>query len=200
MLSRTSQSADRNLAHVTGELKDIRDVLDNTISAAAPEYRNYMKNYADASKEIDWKQALQDSENGLNQLKTLTPFQRMMRTIVEARQSPGNNPYKNIPDETMAQLWNLRDDLRRSATANDLARAKGSDTMQNLIDFAANAAKTGGRAAAHYGLFHMTGDLGANAILGALDYANMNRAKQKNINRAREMLNPNPLQYPLPEP
>jgi hypothetical protein len=63
-----------------------------------------------------------------------------------------------------------------------------------------NAAKIGARGVAHYGMYHLTGDLGANALMGMADFAAMNRLKQRNVNRAREMLNPNPLQYPPPEP
>jgi hypothetical protein len=200
MLSRTSTSEDKNLMHVSGELKDVRSVLDNVISAASPEYRTYMQNYANASREIDARSVLQDHENGLNQLKTYAPFQRMMMKIVEQRQAPGNNPYKNIPDETMAQLWNLRDDLRRVATTHELALTRGSPTVQNLVDLGLNAAKIGARGVAHYGMYHLTGDLGANALMGMADFAAMNRLKQRNVNRAREMLNPNPLQYPPPEP
>lgn len=200
MRSRASQAQDKNLTHVSGELGAISNVLDSAISAGASEYRTYMKNYADASRGIDELSVLQDHENGLNGLKTFTPIQRMMRKIVEARQAPGNNPYKSISDDTMARLWALRDDLRRSASAQDLARAKGSDTAQNAIDIAKNVLKAGARGAAHYGLYHATGDLGANALLGMGDMAAMRLLQQRNVKRAHEMLNPNPLQYPPPEP
>ncbi len=200
MMSKPSQAKDQNLVHVSGELRQIRDVLDRVIEAGAPGYRVYMDNYANASRRIDELEVLQGHENGLNGFKTLVPFQGMMRKIVEAREKPGNNPYKSISDTTMQQLWALRDDLRRAASADDLAKARGSDTMQNAIDVAKTVAKTGVRAAMHYGLYHATGDLGANAVLGMADMLNNQRLQAKTVRRAHEMLNPNPLHYPPPNP
>jgi len=39
----------------------------------------------------------------------------------------------------MDSLWNLRDDLRRSASAQELARTPGSDTAQNAWDMVKGA-------------------------------------------------------------
>lgn len=198
MRSKPSQAEDKNLIHVSGQLKDIRDVLDQVIEAGAPGYRTYMNNYANASQRINELETLQGHENGLNGFKTYTPFQSMMRKIVEARQAPGNNPYKSISDDTMSKLWALRDDLRRGASAEDLAKARGSDTLQNVFDMAKTVGKLGVRAGLHYGLYQMTGDLGANSVLGLADYLNSQRAQTRTVRRAREMLNPNPLRYPPP--
>jgi hypothetical protein len=198
MRSKPSQAKDQNLIHVSGELKDIRDALDKAIEGGAPGYRTYMDNYANASRRINELEVLQGHENGLNGFKTFVPYQAMMRKIVEAREKPGNNPYKSISDDTMAKLWNLRDDLRRAASADDKAKARGSDTMQNAIDVAKTVAKTGVRAAMHYGLYHATGDLGSNAILGLADMLNNQRLQAKTVRRAHEMQIPNPLHYPPP--
>jgi hypothetical protein len=73
-------------------------------------------------------QALQGFENRLYDTQNRMSYakvQSMMRQVVDSRAAPGLNPYKSIPDETMSQLWNLRDDLRRSASAQELARTPG---------------------------------------------------------------------------
>ena len=50
----------------------------------------------------------------------------------------------------MAGLWDLRDDLRRTASAENLARTPGgSDTTQNMFDAAKMAAKGAGSTILH---------------------------------------------------
>jgi hypothetical protein len=61
----------------------------------------------------------------------------MMREAVAARHPDAPlNPWQSLSDDQMSRLWALRDDLRRSASAEDLARASGSDTVPNAIDVA----------------------------------------------------------------
>src|SRR6185312_7992288 len=137
MTSRASQADDKNLTHVAAELTDIKQVLDGVIERGAPGYRQYMENYAAASRPIDAMQVLQQIEPKLYDTQgrmQLSRVQSAMRQIVTARAAPGLNPFKSIPDETMAQLWALRDDLRRVASAEELAKARGSDTAQNFMD------------------------------------------------------------------
>ena len=56
----------------------------------------------------------------------------------------------------MAQLWALRDGLRRVASAEDNARAKQSETTQNIVDTGWAAAKMVGRSVASDGLLELT--------------------------------------------
>jgi hypothetical protein len=93
----------------------------------------------------DIEPKLYDAQNRMGYNKVQT----MMRQIVDSRQAPGLNPFKSMPDDTMQQLWNLRDDLRRSASAQELARTPGSDTAQNAWDAVKGVGKKGAEIAAH---------------------------------------------------
>lgn len=139
-------------ARAEAQLLELRKALDDTIEKAAPGYRQYLENFAKASGPIDAMEFLQQFEPRLYDAQNRMQYsnvQRMMRQIVEARKAPGLNQAKSIPDEVMEKLWNLRDDLRRSASAQDLARAAGSDTAQNLGDSLRYVGKLATNAAAH---------------------------------------------------
>jgi len=142
MQSKASQADDPNLSHVAGQLRTINVALDQAIESGAPGYRNYMDNYAAAQRGIDQTEVLQGHEPGLyDQQNRITygNMHRMMSDIVEGRAAPGLNQYKSITDDTMDKLWNLHSDLRRSASAQELARAQGSDTAQNAWDMVKGA-------------------------------------------------------------
>lgn len=199
MLSKASQRKDPGLEHVSGEIRNLLPVIDGQIEAAAPGYRQYMDNYAQASRGIDEEQVLQDHKNGLfnsqNQM-TYNGVQRMMKNIVDARGATGLNPYKSISDDTMAKLWNLRDDLRRSASAQELARTPGSDTAQNTYDMlkrgALGAVRLGAHGVANY-VAPVLGSMAVNtgeAMLGASRAA---KAQRMGLSRALQNLNPNRL-------
>jgi len=128
----------------------------------------------------------------------------MMRNIVDARAAPGINPFKSIPDETMQRLWNLRDDLRRSASAQELARTPGSDTAQNLFDIM--------RGAAHGVAGHMVAHGAANALApgwgsvglaiakNAIAPARAAKLAKKQTARGLEMLHPSQEKFPARNP
>jgi hypothetical protein len=123
------------------ELLQLRDTLDGVIEASAPGFRQYLNNFAQASRPIDEMTILQefgprirDSQNRI----TYSSVQRMLKDIVEDRGARGVNPAQSISDETMGKLFALRDDLRRVASSEDLAKAKGSDTAQNALDMIKN--------------------------------------------------------------
>lgn len=200
--SKASQAEDKNLTHVSAELGEIIGAVDKAIEAGAPGYRQYMDNYAEASRLIDEQQVLQDHRNGLFDSKgrmTYNGVQRMMRNIVDARAAEGINPYKSISDETMAELWNLRDDLRRSASAQELARTPGSDTAQNLLDVAKRAGIHGVRLGAHAVANSFSPVLGSMAVTGvenALTARAAAKARQRSIEQGLRNLNPNRLLPP----
>lgn len=199
-----------NLKFITGQLSQVMDSLDQTIEKGAPGYQQYLTNFAEASRPIDSMQALQGFENKLYDPQgrmQLSRVQNMMKNIVDARAAPGLNPYKSIPDETMAQLWNLRDDLRRVASADELARAKGSDTAQNAMDIMKDLAKEGAgkiaQGAAHLGAATVSPGYGNVAVHWGNSLLNnmlSSRAQKKLQSRASEMARPNKPLNPLQSP
>lgn len=179
-------------------LLELKSTLDGVIEAAAPGFQQYLKNFSDASRPIDEMRVLQKHENklyaGPNSTMTFSRVQNMMRQIVDSRSAPGINPYKSISDETMGKLWALRDDLRRVASAEDLARARGSDTTQNLVDLA----RLGGTAVLHTGANLAFGPgLGSMVVQGG-KAAMAPFSTRRQIRRGMEMLRPT--QYQLKNP
>jgi hypothetical protein len=173
------------------------DVTDKAIEAAAPGYRQYMDNYAAASRKIDAMEALQSHREGLfdaGNRMGYAKFQTMMRNIVDRRQSEGLNEYKSITDETMDKLWAIRDDLRRSASAKELANAPGSDTAQNAWDAIRRAAGGPGAEAALHTLAAGVpgGNLAVSIGRSVLSPFMAARREQRGIARGLEMLNPPP--------
>jgi hypothetical protein len=121
-----------------------------------------------------------------------------MRDVIDARK-PGaaRSPFQDMTDEQMSKLQNLHDDLKRVASSEDLARAKGSDTAQSMFDAAGTAVK---------GLvvrgLNMAPVIGPAIRRGAEAYAPIAEARAKNALRQRgmEMLHPDPAKYPLRNP
>jgi hypothetical protein len=196
--------ADPANARVASTLKSIKASLDNVIEQAAPGFKNYLKNWAENSKRIDEMTVLQNHEKGLYDSQgrmTYNGVQRMMRNIVDARRA-GDLDYQSITPETMNKLWALRDDLRRSATAQELARTPGSDTGQNLVDAFKMYGKLAGKSAAYTAAGSLLGPaapLVMERIGAAVAPIRAARAQQKMTQRGMQMVNPqNPLQPPAP--
>lgn len=184
-------------------LQSLKNALDPQIEEAAPGFGQYLQNFRNASQRIDEMKVLQDHEAGLYDAQnrmTYARVQKMMRNIVDSRNAPGVNPYKSISDDTMGQLWNLRDDLRRSSSALELARANGSDTAQNAMDIAKQYAKYGGTLAVHAVANHIAPVAGSFVVRGvqqAYGVAKAARAARQMERRAQEILHPpNPLRDP----
>lgn len=187
-------------------LLKLKGVLDNeVIEPAAEGFQQYLTNHRLASIPIDEMTILQKHEPKLFDAQnrmTYNKVQTFMRQVVDSRQAPGVNPYKSISDTTMQKLWALRDDLRRSASAQELARTPGgSDTAQNMFDVLKGATK--GHAAT------MGATLIGNAIGGPVGGAvtglgksmleNMfsaRAARQANA-RGMSLLHPDPATYPM---
>lgn len=206
MRSKASQIDQPNLQHVSGELGDIIKATDAAIEQAAPGYRAYMDNFANASRRIDEMQVLQDHEPKLYDAQnrfSYAKFQAMMRQIVDARASRGINPYKSITPETMARLWNLRDDLRRMSKAGELGSAAGSDTAQNAFDMIKGAVGgQGGTIASTIAAGVLAGPIGAGVVGFGKDLIGSMLAKRtlrRQTARGMEILHPaSPLNDLLP--
>ena len=178
-------------------LLQMKQTLDGVIEAAAPGFGQYLKNFSEASKPIDTMRILQKHENGLYDAQGVMQHSRvqtMMRKIVDARQGPGMNPYKSIPDETVQQLFSLRDDLRRSASARDLANAPGSDTAQNMLGMLKSAASgTGGTVGATVAGHVLAGPIGGAALgfgKNIIDNLLSARTAKRQTQRGMQMLHP----------
>jgi hypothetical protein len=165
LLSKEGAATDPLSMRAKSALLQLRDTLDQAIEAAAPGFRQYLDNFSAASRRIEEMQVLQDHHPKLfmagNRL-SYAKFQQMMRQIVDSRMNADPiSPYKSISDETMVRLWRLRDDLRRSASAKELAAAAGSDSAQNIWSAARSAAGgMGGTAAAAIAGHALGGPLG----------------------------------------
>lgn len=208
MQSKAARAETPTLDHVTGQLGDIKTALDAAIEKGAPGYQQYLKNYADASRPIDTMQALQAHEPKLYDAQnrmTYSKVQTMMRQIVDSRGAPGLNPYKSIPDDMMLQLWNLRDDLRRSASEQELSRTAGSDTAQNAWDTAKDLGKLGATGVAHSVANYMSpgfGSMGLSIAKNALAPVFSARAGRQRTARGMAILraDPSQLRNPLDQP
>lgn len=195
-------------ARAQAALLSMKSALDEAIEPAANGFGDYLKAHSSAAKGIDEKTALQGFENKLYDAQnrmTYPKVQTMMRQIVDARQSPGLNKFKSITEDTMARLWALRDDLRRSASAQELARTPGgSDTTQNFLDVLKGVGKSGADMAAHGLIASHAGPLGNLVYHGAkhaLSSKLTARSAQKQTARGLELLRPKtPLHNPLAEP
>jgi hypothetical protein len=188
------------------QLIQLRDAIDAAMDpeslapgakAAAPGFRAVLARYAEDSRPIEAMRLLQEKEAGLFDSQNRMQYsrvQRLMREAVAARHSDAAlNPWQSLTEGQMDRLWALRDDLRRSASAEDLARATGSDSVPNAFD----ALKRYGSIAA-----------GATPILGPmvfraralLDPLIQRRVARQAQQRGMQMLYPDANRYPLRNP
>lgn len=209
LMSKEAGADDPKSMRAMANLGQLKATLDAVIEKAAPGFRQYLDNFAQASRRIDEMEVLQKHEPKLFDAQnrmTYNKVQTMMRQIVDSRQAPGINPYKSITDDTMARLWALRDDLRRSASAQELARTPGSDTAQNIWDAAKGVAGgMAGEAAIHGTANMLFGPLGSGvAAITKNVLGNMasGRTSRRQTARGMELLHPDPakLHNPLAGP
>jgi hypothetical protein len=205
MTSARAKADDRNLHAVAHDLNEVSGVVDKQIEDVAPGYQAMLDRYKDHSRAIDEMNVLQgatDKLRGPGQTLQYSDFQRFMKNVVDSRSTPSFdlNPYKAISDDNMMRLWNIRDSLRRSASAMDLARAAGSDTMPNIIDAMKAYGKLGGEGALHMVAGHLFGP-GGNIALGVLKNVGKTLAERRtmtlDMQRMNQMLHPSePLRTP----
>lgn len=182
---------------VRAQLLELKGSLDGVIEQAAPGFGQYLKNFTEASKPIDEMTILQEYAPKIRDTQgriTYSGVQRMMKDIVTAREGKATHPAQGISDDAMAKLWALRDDLRRVASAEDLAKARGSDTAQNFLDVAKSV---GGRAAGETAGLMASGVPGGSLVYGAINSVIRQNKLKRDVSRA---LNPdiNKLTPPAP--
>ena len=194
-----------NMHRVAHQLNEAAGGIDRQINNVAPGYDGMLAKYKEHSRAIDEMTVLQDMFDklrGTGQRFTYNDFQRFMKNVVDSRMTPSTdlNPFKAISDENMVRLWNMRDSLRRTASAKELAQAAGSDTMPNIIDSLKAIAKVGGMGAAHaYVAAHLGpgGNLALQSLMGLGKTLNERRTIRRGMNQMRGLMNPSePLRVP----
>lgn len=189
----TDESAQAQLAKK--QLIELRDTLDAAIEKAAPGFREYLAKYAEKSRPIDEMSYLIDASSDAmkNGKLTYSGVQRMLLNIVEDRNASYANPAQSITDETMLKLWALRDDLRSVASAEELAKARGSDSVPLGLDLIRNVGGKGLAEGAGYLASGMPGgSLFLGAIRSAMDRSKLNRDIDRALNYGVDRLRPPP--------
>lgn len=184
LLSKEGAKDNPSAIRATAQLLELKGTLDGVIETAAPGFRQYLNNFAEASRPIDEMTVLQeyaprvrDSQNRI----TYSSVQRMIKDIVEDRAAKGINPAQSISDETMNSLFALRDDLRRVASSDDLAKARGSDTIQNTMDLVKSV---GGKGLAESAGFLAAGMPGGSLVLNGITSAIRGNKLKGDVQRA----------------
>lgn len=214
LTSKDAQSTDRNLKRISGILGKVIETIDDQIEAAAPGYKAKLRDdYRTRSREIDAMEALNgerlnlfDSQNKPN----YNAVQRLMKRIVDARQSnDAYNPFTHVSQETLDQLWAIRDSMRRTAAVDRLGKPRGSPSSQNIGDALRMGAKAAATVAApavgavigNYILPGIGGQTGGIMAGAALNHLMSQRGLTQRLAQGRGMLNiPNRLGPQAPPP
>jgi len=190
---------------VQAALTRVKGMLAQQIDASAPGFAQAMKTYSDSIGPIRAAQDLNGRYSGLFDSRGYMNFNRfheLMKDVIHAGHPDApTNDLRGISDFQLQRLKDIHDDLKRSASAQDLAKAYGSDTTQNVMDIIKGVGQTAGslaiRAAAGYAL----GPYGpfavdaAGRIIGARRAA---AARAAGVARGQEILRPQNLPPPNP--
>jgi hypothetical protein len=130
---------------VQAALIRVKEVIDGQMEPAAPGFRKAISDFAAAQRSIEAAEALQKAESKLYDDQGRMQFSKMhalMKDVIKSRDPNAPlNPWQSLTEEQMIRLKSLHDDLQRVASAQDLAKAYGSDTAQNFMDAAKQAAQ-----------------------------------------------------------
>jgi len=190
-LSKEAAMDDPMVVRVRANLLALREVLDQRIEAAAPGFRQAINDFATESRPIDALEALQNAEKGLYGSDGRLQFskvQRLMREITYANHPDAPlNPWQSLTDDQIGRLFNLRDTMRRAASADDLARARGSDTAQNLVGIMKEYTKIGAG-----GVLHATPGVGhiVRGIQVGLEPILSVKRQRDQVTRGNRLLSP----------
>jgi hypothetical protein len=200
-LTSKRMAADDPALHFEGhQLRTVGDTLAAEIEKNAPGYNAMRATYREHAQRIEAMRILQEKTSSMLS-QTTTPlrfsdFQRFMKNVVDMRKTPSTdlNPYKSISEEQMDRLWRVRDDLRRVATASELARAPGSDTLPNVMDLLKRHIGPGAMHAVANYISPGWGTVALNTIQQVAAPHLAARAQAQSRARAQELLHPpNPL-------
>jgi hypothetical protein len=197
----------KSLGHpdVQASLERIKAVLDQTNEGVAPGFNKALANYAEAQRKIEANEVMQAAEKTLYDDKgrmQFSRFHKFMKDVITARDPrAGINPYKSLSPEQMGRLKSLHDDLMRVASAEDLARAAGSDTTPNLLDVVKQAAKGVTGTVVSGAIGHVVGGPAGALLSGVAQNRIASLFDKRAIRRAGEdmnqLLHPDPAKYPL---
>ena len=115
------------------QILQVRDELDKAIGKAAPGFQKYLSDYAESSGPVTSMKYLQglnltDAQGNL----TLPKVQNAIKTIAKQQAMPGKREADAVTEAQLGSLRSIRDDLLRQSNL-DLNKARGSDTVQNLM-------------------------------------------------------------------
>jgi hypothetical protein len=190
----------------------VKQAIDNAIEPVAPGFQQAIANYAEAQRAIEARETIQDIESKIYDSQgrmQFGPLHNEMKKAVAARDPQGQiSPYKSINEEQWTRLKNLHDDLMRVQNAQDLAKAFGSDTTQNLAGLLRKAWQGGvstlAGAGVGSGVAAVTGPI-TGTIAGATTAQMMQRlfsrgAQRRAVQDMNAMLRPDPAKYPVRPP
>ena len=189
---------------VQAALIRVKNAIDAQMEPAAPGFGDAIGNYARARQAIDANEALQKAEPKLYDDKgrmQYSRFHRFMNEVVQSRDPRAPlNPYQSFTDAQMNRLKSLHDDLLRVASAEDLAKAKGSDTAMNFMDAVKEAAQgVPGTLAAGVAGHVIGGPAGivmGPAIKQGVQGIFTRRAERAATEKMGRLLRPDPVRYP----
>ena len=189
---------------VQAALIRVKQSMDKAIEPAAPGFSQAIADYATARQAFDANEAMQKAEPKLYDDKNrmqYSRFHRFMNEVVQSRDPRAPlNPYQSFTDVQMARLKSLHDDLQRVASAEDLARAKGSDTAMNFMDAIKEAAQgVPGTLAAGVAGHVIGGPAGivvGPAIKQGVQGIFTRRAERAATEKMGRLLRPDPVLYP----
>jgi len=189
---------------VQAALIRVKAAIDGAIEPVAPGFTKALADYHTARSAFDVNEALQKWEpkliDGQGRLQ-YAPMHRMMNEIIQSRDPRAPlNPWQSMPEAQLNRLKSLHDDLQRVASAEELAKARGSDTAMNALD-AVKAAAQGlpGTVAAGVVGHIVGGPIGAAAGAAAKEGIQgvfTRRAERAATEKMNRLLRPDATQYP----
>ena len=130
------------------DMLEVRSEIDRAIEQAAPGFTQFLRFWEEASRPIDVMEEMLAARKqifkGSDRHVAFHDFDRVMKGWASERGAPGANAAKSFTDDQWQKLMNMWRSLQRTAEAERLARAPGSDTAQNLFDLGRKAAIVGG--------------------------------------------------------
>jgi hypothetical protein len=145
MQSKTGKAENKGYgdADVQAALVRVKQVVDRQIEPAAPGFGAAMADYSAAQRAIEAHEYLQSEEPKLYDKNNRMQYSRfhnfMVKMVMQRDPNVAPNPAQSVSQAQFERLQGIHDSLKRAASAEDLARARGSDSAPNLIDVAKEA-------------------------------------------------------------